>query len=168
MLWKDLGFACRRLWKQPGFTAVALAALALGIGANTAIFSLLDAVVLKPLAYPDPERIVAVWATSPEQGIPQIEISYPKLRALTEQAKSFAALAAYVEEPMNLEERGDPLVLDGARITSGFFDVWGVAPILGRRFSLAEDRKGGADVVLLSEGLWRRRYAGDRAILGRA
>ncbi len=167
MLWKDLGYACRRLWKQPGFTLVALLALALGIGANTAIFSLLDAVVLKPLPYPQPERIVAVWATSPEQGLPQTEMSFPKLRALGEQARSLAAVTGYAEEPMNLMERGDPLALDGARITSGFFDVWGVEPILGRRFTAAEDRKGGANVVLLSEGLWRRRYAGDRGILGR-
>src|SRR5436305_5280684 len=81
MLWKDLGYACRRLWKQPGFTLVALLALALGIGANTAIFSLLDAVVLKPLPYRQAERIVAVWATSPEQGLPQTEMSFPTLRA---------------------------------------------------------------------------------------
>ncbi len=168
MLWQDLGFASRRLSKQPGFTLVALLALALGIGANTAIFSLLDAVVLKPLPYPAPERIVAVWATSPEQGLPQTEISFPKMRALGEQARSFAALTAYVEEPMNLTERGDPLSLDGARITSGFFDVWGIEPILGRRFTAAEDRKGGGDVALLSAGLWRRRYAGDRGVLGRA
>ncbi len=168
MLWRDLGFACRRLWKQPGVSLVALAALALGIGANTAIFSLLDAVVLKPLPYRHAERIVAVWASAPEQGLPQTEISFPKMRALGEQGRSFTALTSYVEEPMNLTERGDPLSLDGARITSGFFDVWGIEPILGRRFTAAEDKKGGADVVLLSAGLWRRRYAGDRAILGRA
>jgi putative ABC transport system permease protein len=168
MLWKDLAYACRRLWKQPGFTLVALVALALGIGANTAIFSLLDAVVLKPLPYRQPERIVAVWATSPEQGLPQTEISFPKIRALGEQAKSLAAVTGYAEEPMNLTERGNPLSLDGARITSGFFDVWGVEPVLGRRFTAAEDRKGGGNVVLLSEGLWRKRYAGDRGILGRA
>jgi predicted permease len=167
MLWKDLGYACRRLWKQPGFTLVALLALALGIGANTAIFSLLDAVVLKPLPYRQAERIVAVWATSPEQGLPQTEMSFPKLRALAEQARSLAAVTGYAEEPMNLTERGDPLSLDGARITSGFFDVWGVQPVLGRRFTAAEDRKGGGNVVLLSAGLWRRRYAGDRAVLGR-
>jgi putative ABC transport system permease protein len=168
MLWNDLGFGCRRLWRQPGFTLVALLALAFGIGANTAIFSLLDAVVLKPLPYREPDRIVAVWASSPEQGIPQTEISYPKFRALAEQARSLAAVTAYVEEPMNLMERGDPLVLAGARITSGFFDVWGVEPILGRRFTAADDRKGGGDVALLSAGLWRRRYAGDRGLLGRS
>jgi len=168
MLWRDLGFGCRRLLRQPGFTLIALLALALGIGANTAIFSLLDAVVLKPLPYPDSDRIVAVWATSPEQGLPQTEMSFPKLRALGEQAKGLAAVTGYAEEPMNLTERGDPLSLDGMRITSGFFDVWGIEPVLGRRFTAAEDRKGGANVVLLSAGLWRRRYAGDRGILGRA
>ena len=167
MLGKDLGYACRRLWKQPGFTLVALLALALGIGANTAIFSLLDAVVLKPLPYRQPERIVAVWATSPEQGLPQTEMSFPKLRALAGEARTLAAVTGYAEEPMNLTERGDPLSLDGARITSGFFDVWGIEPVLGRRFTAAEDKKGGPNVVLLSEGLWRRRYAGDRGILGR-
>ncbi|HEY8022566.1 MAG TPA: ABC transporter permease, partial [Thermoanaerobaculia bacterium] len=165
---RDLRFGCRRLWSQPGFTLVALLALALGIGANTAIFSLLDAVVLRPLPYRDPGRMVALWASSPAQGLPQIQISFTQFRALNEQARSFAALAAYVEEPMNLQERGDPLSLDGARITSGFFDVWGVEPLLGHRFSPADDKKGGANVVLLSEGLWRRRYAGDRGIVGRA
>src|SRR5712691_5822076 len=122
---QDFKVGCRKLWKEPGFTLVALLALALGIGANTAIFSLLNAVALQPLPYRDPGRMVAVWASSPAQGIPQIQISFTQFRALSEQTGSFAALTAYVEEPMNLQERGDPLSLDGARITSGFFDVWG-------------------------------------------
>ncbi|HZF11548.1 MAG TPA: ABC transporter permease [Thermoanaerobaculia bacterium] len=168
MLLQDFGFGIRRLWKEPGFTLIALLALALGIGANTAIFSLLNAVALQPLPYRDSGHMVAVWGSSPAQGIPEIQISFTQFRALSEQAGSFAALTAYIEEPMSLQERGDPLSLNGIRITSGFFDVWGVEPILGHRFSVAEDKKGGANVVLLSEGLWRRRYDASRGILGRA
>src|SRR5437763_15282248 len=126
MLLQDFGFGIRRLWKEPGFTLIALLALALGIGANTAIFSLLNAVALQPLPYRDSGHMVAVWGRSPAQGIPEIQISFTQFRALSEQAGSFAALTAYIEEPMSLQERGDPLSLNGIRITSGFFDVWGV------------------------------------------
>jgi hypothetical protein len=168
MLRNYLQLGLRRLLRQPGFTSVAVLALAVGIGANSAIFSLLDAVVLSPLPYPEPGRIVAIWATSPEQGLDQTEVSFTKIRALRDQAKSFTSVTAYLEESFNLTEPDHPETLDGMRVSSGFFDVWKVEPILGRRFLPAEDKKGGANVVLLSQGFWERRFAADPKILGRA
>jgi putative ABC transport system permease protein len=164
---QDLRYGLRRLRQSPGFTLIAVLALGLGIGANTAIFSLLDAVVLRPLPYPYPERLVQIWASSPEQGLTEAEVSVPKFRELRDSG-AFASVTAYHDEDVNLSGRGDPEVLHGKRISREFFDVWGVEPLLGRRFSSAEDQKGGGDVVMLGEGLWRRRFAGDPGIVGRA
>jgi putative ABC transport system permease protein len=164
---QDLRYGLRRLRQSPGFTLIAVLALGLGIGANTAIFSLLDAVVLRPLPYPHPERLVQIWASSPEQGLTEAEVSVPKFRELRDSG-AFASVTAYHDEDVNLSGRGDPEVLHGKRISREFFDVWGVEPLLGRRFSPAEDQKGGGDVVMLGEGLWRRRFAGDPGIVGRA
>ena len=163
----DLRYGLRRLRQTPGFTLIAVLALGLGIGANTAIFSLLDAVVLRPLPYRQPERMVQVFMRLPEQGLEKTEVSVPRFRALRDSG-AFASLAAYHEEDLNLTEQGDPEVLHGERISRGFFDVWATEPLLGRRFSAAEDTKGGGDVALLSEGLWRRRFAADPGIAGKA
>ncbi len=162
----DLRYGLRRLRQTPGFTLIAVLALGLGIGANTAIFSLLDAVVLRPLPYRQPERMVQVFMRFPEQGLEKTEVSVPRFRALRDSG-AFASLAAYHEEDLNLTEQGDPEVLHGERISRGFFDVWATEPLLGRRFSAAEDTKGGGDVAMLSEGLWRRRFAADPGIAGK-
>jgi len=167
MLRKNIQLGLRKLLNQPGFTLVAILALGVGIGANCAIFSLLDAVVLSPLPYKQPDRIVAIWASSPEQGLEQTEVSFTKVRALAEAGKSWSAITTYMEEAFNLTERDNPETLDGARVSAGFFDVWGVEPILGRRFLPAEDKKGGGNVVLLSQGYWERRFGGDKGVLGR-
>jgi putative ABC transport system permease protein len=166
MLLRDIQLGFRKLLQQPGFTLVAILALGVGIGANCAIFSLLDAVVLSPLPYRQPERIVAIWASSPDQGLEQTEVSFPKIRALAEGGKSWRSVATYMEEELNLTERDNPETVDGARVSASFFDVWGIEPILGRRFLPAEDRKGGANVVLLSQGYWERRFGGEKGILG--
>jgi putative ABC transport system permease protein len=162
----DLKYGLRRLRQTPGFTLIAVLALGLGIGANTAIFSLLDTVVLRPLPYRQPERMVQVFIRFPEQGLEKTEVSVPRFRTLRDSG-AFASLAAYHEEDLNLTEQGDPEVLHGERISRGFFDVWATEPLLGRRFSAAEDTKGGGDVAMLSEGLWRRRFAADPAIAGK-
>jgi putative ABC transport system permease protein len=138
---QDLKYGLRRLRQSPGFTLIAVLALGLGIGANTAIFSLLDAVVLRPLPYPDPGRMVRIWLHSPEEGLDQSPSSVPRLRMLRD-AGLFAALTAYHDEDFNLTERGDPEVLHGERIDRELFDVWGIEPLRGRRFSAAEDQKG--------------------------
>ena len=163
---RDLQYGLRRLRHSPGFTSIAVLALALGIGANTAIFSLLDAVVLRPLPYPDPGRLVRIWISSPEEGLEQSPSSVPRLRALRD-AGLFAGLTAYHDEDFNLTQRGDPEVLHGERIDREFFAVWGIAPRLGHPFTAAEDQKGGADVAMLSAGFWRRRFGGDVRIVGR-
>jgi putative ABC transport system permease protein len=163
---QDFRYGFRRLRRSPGLTLIAVLALGLGIGANTAIFSLLDAVVLRPLPYPDPDRMVRIWLGSPEEGLDHSPSSVPRLRMLRE-AGIFAALTAYHDEDFNLTERENPEVLHGERIDRGFFDVWGIEPLLGRRFTAAEDQKGGADVVLLSAGFWRRRFGGDPGVAGK-
>ena len=164
---RDLKYGFRRLRQSPGFTLIAVLALGLGIGANTAIFSLLDTVVLRPLPYPEPDRLVQIWASSPEQGLSETGLSVPKFRLLRESG-ALAGLTSYYQEDVNLTERGDPEVLHGERISREFCAVWGVKPLLGRCFSAAEDQKGGGDVVMLSEGLWRQRFGGDPAILDKA
>lgn len=166
MLGKEFSYGLRRLQQRPGFTLIALLILGLGIGANTAIFSLLDAIALRPLPYPHPERLVQIWSTAPEQGIDQVEVSYTKFRRLRE-SRQLAAVTVYYEDSFNLTESGSPETLDGARISRDFFDVWGVEPVLGRRILPTEDAKGGADVVLLSQGLWQRRFARDPQIVGK-
>lgn len=165
MLGTELSYGLRRLRQRPGFTLIALLILGLGIGANTAIFSLLDAVVLRPLPYPDPERLVQIWSTAPDQGIEQVEVSYTKFRRLR-QSRQLAAVTAYYEDNFNLTESGNPESVHGARISRDFFEVMGIEPVLGRRFLPAEDEKGGADVVLLSHGLWQRRFGGDPKAVG--
>jgi putative ABC transport system permease protein len=163
---QDLKYGLRRLRQSPVFTLIAVLVLGLGIGASSAIFSLLDAVVLRPLPYPDPDRMVRIWLHSPEEGLDQSPSSVPRLRMLRE-AGLFAALTAYHDEDFNLTERGDPEVLHGERIDHEFFAVWGIAPLLGRHFSAADDQKGGADVVMLSAGFWRRRFGGDPGLVGK-
>jgi putative ABC transport system permease protein len=111
--------------------------------------------------------MVQVFMRFPEQGLEKTEVSVPRFRALRDSG-AFASLAAYHEEDLNLTEQGDPEVLHGERISRGFFDVWAVEPLLGRRFSAAEDTKGGGDVAMLSEGLWRRRFAADPGVAGKA
>ncbi|MDP9120251.1 MAG: ABC transporter permease [Acidobacteriota bacterium] len=166
-LLQDLEYGWRRLVRQPGFTAVAVLALALGIGGTTAIWSLLDGVVLRPLPYKEPRRMVQIWATAPALGLDRTELSVPRIQALAAGAHAFAGLAASRAESFTLTDQEDPVLVQGERISDGFFDVWAIEPLLGRRFLPAEQRRGGPDVVLLSHGLWRRRYHGDPHVLGR-
>lgn len=165
MLGRELSYGLRRLRQRPGFTLIALLTLGLGIGANTAIFSVLDAVALRPLPYPDPEQMVQIWSTAPDQGVEQVEVSYPKFRRLR-QSPQLAGVTVYYEDTFNLTESSNPESLHGARISRDFFDVWGIEPLLGRRILPAEDQKGGADVVLLSQGFWQRRFGSDPKAVG--
>ena len=165
MLGRELSYGLRRLQQRPGFTLIALLILGLGIGANTAIFSLLDAVALRPLPYPSPGRMVQIWSTAPDQGIDQLEVSYTKFRRLRDSGR-LAGVTVYYENTFNLTESGSPESLQGARISRDFFDVWGIEPELGRRILPAEDARGGADVVLLSHGFWQRRFGSDPDAVG--
>ena len=161
----DLRYAARMLLKNPGFTAIAIIALALGIGANTAIFSVVSAVLLRPLPYPQPEQIVAVWTGETKKPEGRSAFSFPDFADVRAQNQVFTAMAAYDNVDMTVTERGIQAAhLHGAMVTADLFQVLGVNPILGRSFT-ADDDKPGVRVVILSDELWRRRFGGDRSVL---
>jgi predicted permease len=162
----ELRQSLRSLLKRPGLTATAVLTLALGLGASTAIFSLLDTVALRPLPYRDADRLVEIGTVIPGQKEFR-GVSWPRFQALLGEGRTMTAATAYYTSTFGLTERERPEELSGARVSSGFFDVWGVAPTLGRTFSADEEKRGGRDVVLLSAGFWRQRFGGDRAVLGR-
>jgi putative ABC transport system permease protein len=165
-LWKDIRFGARVLWKAPAFTAVALFALVLGIGANTAIFSVVNAVFLKPLPFRDADRLVMVWEQSPHTG--KANVANPQnLADWMKRNHSFEDMAAFIEIDMNLTGEGGPERVLGSYVTRDFFPVLGVAPILGRNFVAQDEVPGGSDTILLSYGLWKRRYGGDPGIIGK-
>ena len=166
---RDLRFAVRSLARAPLFTLFAVASLALGIGANTALFTALHALVLRPLPYPQPERLMKLWETSAWQGQPGWSaVSVPNLRDWREQNAAFSGIAAYVRDGVNLAGRGETERASAARVESGLFPLLGVSPALGRTILPEENIEGGNRVAVLSDGLWRRRYGADRAIVGRA
>ena len=165
-LFADVRYALRLLRKSPGFTAVAIATLALGIGANTAIFSTVDAVLIRALPYSDPDRIVMIWEDASAIGFPK---NTPAPGNYTDWARlnqSFTGVAAIRGSSMSLTGDGVPEQLLGRAITPNFFDVLGVRPIVGRVFTTDEDRAG-AKVAVISYGLWQRRYGGGRHVVGR-
>ncbi len=161
----DVRYAFRGLAHNPGFTATAVITLALGIGASTTVFSAVNPILIEPLPFPHADRIVTVDDRNP-QGVPMPVTlgTYDELRART---RSFEALAAADAWRPSLIGTGDPEQLDGQRITAGYFGVFGAVPIAGRDFTTADDQPGGANVVILSEGLLDRRFGGDRTIVGR-
>ncbi|MBW8876135.1 MAG: ABC transporter permease [Acidobacteria bacterium] len=163
-LWQDAVFAVRQLRKAPVFTLVAVLTLALGIGATTAIFSLLDAIVLRPLPFAHPERIVHLWMVDRGQLRSQ---SAGNFLAYRERARAFARLSALRNASFNLTGNGEPERLVGARVSAGYFETFGVRPLLGRVISAAEDSPGRDRVVVLSHGLWHDRFAADPRVIGR-
>jgi predicted permease len=164
-LWQDLCFGARMLAKHTGFTLVALLILALGIGANTAIFSVVHGVLLKPLPYPDPDRIVTVALTFPLREIELLRADdYLDWR---EQSQSFTRLAGYDMGDASLTGSGEAERLMLGRVSSNFFPLLGVKPLLGRDFRPEEDRPGGQSVALLSQRLWQRRFGSDPDIVGK-
>jgi predicted permease len=161
----DLRFAVRMLLKSPGFTIIAVVTLALGIGANTAIFSVVDAVLLRPLPYPKSGQLFQLTETRP--GFGEMSVAYPNYLDWRSAQHSFEDLSVYRRDDFNLTENSEPETLHGAFVTASYFKVMGLAPKLGRVFSEREDRAGGANVVVLSEALWRRAFGGDPQIIGR-
>jgi predicted permease len=171
--WSDLGhdlrFAARVLRRQPGFTAVVLVTLMLGIGANTAIFTVVDAALLRPLPYHAPERLVHLWETRRGDPADRTEASYPDFLDWRSQAKTFAAIEGYDETNLTVAaDVGEPLMLDGVRVTPGFFTMLGVRPILGRAFVPGDATADGAPVVVLSHAYWQQRLGGDPHVVGRS
>ncbi len=168
-LWHDLRFAARVLRRQPGFATVVLVTLMLGIGANAAIFTVVDAALLRPLPYGEPERLVHVWETHRGDVAHRSEASYPDFLDWRAQSRAFAALEGYDETNLTVAAEGsEPLMLGGARVTPGFFSMMGVRPLLGRLFVAEDEMAGGAPVVVLSHVHWQRQMGGDPGVIGRS
>ena len=161
----DLKFAFRQLLKNPGFTAVAVLTLALGIGANTAIFSVIYGVLLKPLPYRDPEQLIRVFESSASQ--PKFPMSAGDFQDYRELNSTLASLALYTRQDLELSKDDQPELLAGLRITSGYFDVLGERPMLGREFRREDEAPGNHHVVILSNGVWKRRFNSDPTIIGK-
>lgn len=164
---QDIRFGFRTLLKSPGFTAIAIVALALGIGANTAIFSLADAFLLKPLNIPDPEHLVIVGELAPGQTDDINSVSAANFADWKNQSKSFEALAAFDQNEANLTGSGLPEKIQDAEVTANFFTLCDKQPFLGRAFVTGEDQPGRENVVILSQHLWARRYGADPGIVGK-
>ena len=167
-LLKDAKFAARGLWKRPGFTAVAVVTLALGIGANTAIFTVIDAALLRSLPYRDPARLVHLWETKRSRDFERREASYPDFLDWRAQgAEVFEGVAGYAPRQYTLAEGGEAMRARGATVTANFFDLLGVRAEAGRGFIEGEDAPGAEPAAMLGHGFWRRRFGGDRAVVGR-
>ena len=163
----DLRYAFRMLLKSPGFTVVAVLTLALGIGANTAIFTLVDAVLLRPLPFRDPERLVMIWESAPEIGFPRNEVAPANFADWKAQNQAFEDMAALRGRSVNLTGDGDPEKIEAIAVTANSFSLLGVKPTLGRVFLPEEDRPEATKVTLIGYGLWQRRFGGDPGLVGK-
>jgi putative ABC transport system permease protein len=166
-LWQDLRFAVRMLRKNPGFAAVAMLTLALGIGANTAIFSVVNAVLLRPLPYNDSNELLAISQTDRASGTTGVPVSFTKFTQISEQNKSLANVAAFYPYTPSLVSEREPELVNGMRISEDFFRVLGIAPLLGRNFLPEEETLGGNNVVILSDSFWHNHFAADPGLLGK-
>jgi predicted permease len=162
---QDLRYTLRMLAKSPGFAAVAILTLALGIGANTAIFSIVNGVLLNPLPFPHPQELTVLYEHTPNDETSSI--SYPNFLDWQRTNSTFASMAAYRHEDFNVTASGEPERVRGGMVSAEFFPILGVKPLLGRVFSRDEDRQGAAPVVLLAEGFWQRRFGSARDIIGK-
>lgn len=165
-LWQDVRYGLRMLGKNPAFTAIAVVTLALGIGANTAIFSVLDAVLLRPLPYPASRQLVTIWGTDSKTGETQRALSYPDFADLQAKNDTFDAMAAYTDGSLTMTGHGDAAELKVEIVSAALLKVLRVSPMLGTGFTADHD-KPGARVVLLSNAFWKSRFGGDPAVVGR-
>jgi len=165
---KDLRFGLRMLRTRPGFAAVAILTLALGIGANTAIFSTVNGVLLKPLPYPESDQLVTFWGTAPEKRLPVVD--YPEAMFLSFHARTrvFESVAAYAVAGVSLSGDGDPERIQAAGVSTDFFRVLRQVPVAGRTFLAEEGTAGKNNVAVLSHALWQRRFGGDRGLVGKS
>ena len=166
-LFDDLRYAVRMLFKQPLFSLIALMTLALGIGANTAIFSLIDAVLLRPLPFPDAGRLVSVMSYEPKgRRDDRAPLSYPRYELVREQQDVFADLGVNAFDAFTLTGRGEPAQVQGSYVSARFFQTLGVPPVRGRLFLPVEDVPGGPPVVIVSEAFWQKHCGGDPSLIG--
>src|SRR6266852_2845712 len=166
---QDVRYAVRMLLRNLGFTLVAVLTLALGIGANTAIFSVVNTVLLKPLPYPNPDGLVKIWTHFTGIGLPNDQnwFSAPELRDVLQQNRSFSNISVISPGTHSLGVSGNPQSLNGATVSPSFFTLLGVNPHLGRTFSPDEGEQGHDRVVVLGYGLWQRVFAADPQIIGK-
>jgi predicted permease len=162
--WQDVRYASRMLRKSPGFAVVAVLSLALGIGANTAIFSIVDGVLLHPIPFTEPDRLVSLYGTNASGT--KNSVSYPNLLDWQRDNHTLESLAAWRGSSFLLTGSGDPELLSGQMVSASFFEVLRVQPLVGRAFRADDDRLGAPSVVLLGEGFWKRRFAADPGIVG--
>jgi putative ABC transport system permease protein len=167
-LWQDLRLAFRALWKSPLATGVAMACLALGIGTNATMFSVISGTLLNPLPFRDPSQLITVRGTQRENGINRAGLSIPDLQEYQLGSRAVASLAGVASRSLTFSDTDEPERVQGAAVSWQLFSMIGIAPALGRDFTAEDDRPGAADVVVLSDELWRRRYNADPAIVGRA
>src|SRR5690349_21377656 len=165
-LWQDLRYALRMLRKHPGFTVIAVITLALGIGANTAIFSVINAVLLRPLPFAEPERLVNLWETRPQRGTLQNSASYPNFADWRDQNSVFEYVVAYNSNDYVLTGDDNPVRLQGAVVSADLFPLLGAQPFTGRVFRPEDDKNGAPSTVILSYKLWKQRFNADRNIVG--
>jgi putative ABC transport system permease protein len=169
VFWQDVRYGIRTLLGNPGFTITAVLCLALGIGLNGSIFSVVDGVLLKPFPYPDADRIVVLNAVNQRAGVNRAGVSWLDLRDMRDQATTLEAAAAFTQRTLAISDgRSEPERYNGAAVSSGLFSLLGTPPAIGRDFRPEDDRAGAERVVMLSDEVWQLRYNGDRSIIGRS
>jgi len=161
---RDLQFSLRTMTRNPGFTCVAMLTIALGIGANSAMFSVVQGVILAPLPFPEPDRLVFLWQNRP--GVPQLEASYPNFEDWEHTSRSFDSMSAIAFHNFDLTSPGKAEHLTGIRVTSAFLATLGVKPAIGRDFGASDDVVNAPPVALISDRLWRERFGADQRVLG--
>ena len=165
---RDIRFALRSLVKKPAFAAIAVLTLALGIGANTAIFSVVHAVLLRPLPIREPDRVMTFWLSAPAKGLQHMDLNDAMFAYYRNRTRTFETLAAFENGEFALTDGGKPEAVPGAIVTFDYFNVLGREPLYGRTFTAHEDTPGNNHVVLLSFGLWQRRFGGNTNIVGQS
>jgi predicted permease len=164
----DLRYSVRQLIKSPGFTFVAVIGLALGIGANVALFSVVNSVFLRPLAYPEPDRLVRLSSTNVERNLTRTGFSHPRFLEVQARQQVFSHVALSAFNGFTLTGKGDPQQVGGLFASAALLPALGVEPVLGRNFTADEDRPGGEPVVLISHRFWQRQFNGDRSVVGQS
>jgi len=164
--WQDVRYGLRMLGKNPGFTAVAVLTLALGIGANTALFSVVNGVLLNPLPFPNPAELVAVYSRTGT--FQESSISYPNFLDWQKDNHSFSSLSAFRSDDFNMTGVGEPERLHAHMISAEFFPALGLQPLFGRNFTPEEDRAGAGPVAILSDGILKRKFGSSPEVLGRS
>jgi len=166
-LWQDLDYGFRMLFKNPRFTAVAVLSLAIGIGATSAIFSVANALLFRPLGYTNSDRLVILWNRSPGLNVAQDWFSPGQYLDIRAENKVFEEVAVTIDGSFNLTGQVSPERVEGARVSSSLFPLLGTQAMLGRVFTSEEDGKGSAPAAILTHGFWQRHFAGDRAVIGK-